>query len=245
MKKSLTCLNVLGWLNITLFLWVILILITFCMRLYLLIQSAILKLHMNMHRLIDQPTRVDNKTSSVLDVILTSRPVLHRKSAVLKYTLSDHYLTYTHMEFGNTKPSVADHKAVKFRDMKNFDRGSFSNDLIWCGILNGSHDNDDNDDISWERRKLAYIDTCDKHAPTKSLRLQKRSNPWMTHDIIKFMYERDHVHARVTQSNDSKLWQDYCNLRHKVTCIIKEGKNVYFNDIHTLSRNDPTKCSQT
>ena len=56
--------------------------------------------------------------------------------------------------------------------------------------------------------------------------------------IIKLMYERDHVHAKVTQSIDSKLWQDYRNLRNKVTCIIKERKNVYFIDIHTLCRND-------
>ena len=63
----------------------------------------------DMHQLIDQPTRVDDKISSVLDVILTSHPVIHRKCAVLKYTLSDHYLIFTHMEFGNTNPSVADH----------------------------------------------------------------------------------------------------------------------------------------
>ena len=63
----------------------------------------------------------------------------------------------------------------------------------------------------------------------------------MTHDIIKLMYERDYVHAKATQSNDSKLWQDYRNLRNKVTCIIKDRKNAYFNDIHTLCRNDPQK----
>ena len=45
-EKSLTYWNVLGWLNIPLFLWVILILITFWIRLYLLIQFTILKLHM-------------------------------------------------------------------------------------------------------------------------------------------------------------------------------------------------------
>ena len=68
----------------------------------------------DMHRLIDQPTRVDDKTSSVLDVILTSHPALHRKSAVLQYTLSDHYLIYSHMEFENTKPSVVDHNRLNF-----------------------------------------------------------------------------------------------------------------------------------
>ena len=195
----------------------------------------------NMHQLIDQPTRVDDKTSSVLDVILTSHPALHRKSAVLKYTLSDHYLLYTHMEFEHTKPSVVDHNTVKFRDKKNFDMESFSNDLISCDILNGSQDNDD---ISWERWKLTYTDICDRHAPMKSLRLKKRSNPWMTHDIIKLMYERDYVHAKATQNNDSKLWQDYRNLRNKVTCIIKDRKNAYFNDTHTLCRNDPQKCGR-
>ena len=125
-----------------------------------------------MHQLIDQPTRMDDKTSSVLDVILTSHPTLHRKSAVLRYTLSDHYLIYTHMEFENTKPSVTDHNTVKFRDMKNFE--SFSNDLISCNILNGSLDDDD---ISGERWKLAYTDICNKRAPMKSLRQKERSNP--------------------------------------------------------------------
>ena len=63
----------------------------------------------------------------------------------------------------------------------------------------------------------------------------------MTHDIIKLMYERDHVHAKATQGNDSKLWQDYRNLRNKVTSIIKERKNAYFNYIYALGRDDPKK----
>ena len=54
-------------------------------------------------------------------------PALHRKGAVLKYTLSEHYLIWTHMEFENTTPSVVDHNPVKFRDMKHFDMESFSN----------------------------------------------------------------------------------------------------------------------
>ena len=63
----------------------------------------------------------------------------------------------------------------------------------------------------------------------------------MTHGIIKLLYERDHVHAKATQGNDSKLWQDYRHLRSKVTSIIKERKNAYFNDIYALGRVDPKK----
>ena len=84
----------------------------------------------------------------------------------------------------------------------------------------------------------------------------------MTHDIIKLMYERDHVHATATH----KLWQEFPTtfffflgggyaecmniieidilsllehtrnyiLRNIVTGMLKERQNVYFNDIHTL-----------
>ena len=83
-----------------------------------------------MRQLNDQPTRVDDKTSSLLDVILTSHPELHRKSEVLKYTLSDYFLIYTHIEFKDTKSPTADHNTVRFRDMKNFDADIFAHDLM-------------------------------------------------------------------------------------------------------------------
>ena len=72
------------------------------------------------HQLIDQPTRMDDKTSSVLDVILTSHPALHRKGAFLKYTFQRWPLSYLH-SYGiwNTKPTVVDHNTMKFRDIKN------------------------------------------------------------------------------------------------------------------------------
>ena len=173
-----------------------------------------------MHQLIDQPTRVDDKTSSVLDVILTSHHALHRKSAVLQYTLSDHYLIYTHMEFENTEPSVVDHNTVKFRDMKNFDMESFYNDLISCDILDGSHDNDD---ISLERLKLAYTNICDKHAPMKSLRLKKKiksmDDPW---------YYKAYVWARpCTCQGYTKQW---FKIMARLS-LYMEQSNVYYQGV--------------
>ena len=123
-----------------------------------------------MHQFIDQPTREDDKTTSVLNVILTFHPTLHQKSAVPKYTPSDQYFIHTHMEFENTKELMFDHDTEKFYNMKYFDMKSLSNDLISCDMLNGSQDNDN---ISWYRWKLAYTDICDKHAPMKILTLKK------------------------------------------------------------------------
>ena len=74
-----------------------------------------------MRQLTDQPTRVDDKTSSILDIILTSHPELHRKSKVLKYTMSDYFLIYAHIEFKGTKSPTFDLNTVRFCDMKSFD----------------------------------------------------------------------------------------------------------------------------
>ena len=135
--------------------------------------------------------------------------------------MSDHFLFYTHIEFKDTKSLTDDHNTVRFRDMKNFDAEIVAHDLMSSDILNCSQDEDE---ISWEQWKLAYKEICDKHAPMKSLRLKNRSNPWITHDIIKLMYQRYNVHANVIQKNDPLLWQKYRELRHKVTCVIKERK---------------------
>ena len=118
--------------------------------------------------------------------------------------MSDHFLIYTHIEFKDTKSLTVDHNTVRFRDMKNLDAEIFAHDLMSCDILNGYQDEDE---ISWEQWKLVYTEICDKHAPMKSLWLNKRSNPWITHDIIKILYQRDNVHAKVIQKNDPSLWQ--------------------------------------
>ena len=135
--------------------------------------------------------------------------------------MSDHFLIYTHIEFKDTKSPTVDHNTIRFRDVKNFDAEFFAHDLMSCDILNCSQDEDE---ISWEQWKLAYTEICDKHAPMKSLRLKRRSNPWITHGIIKLMYQRDKAHAKAKQKNHPSLWQIYRELRNKVTCVIKERK---------------------
>ena len=134
-----------------------------------------------------------HNTSSVLDLILILHPGLHRKSAVHRYTTSGHVQIYTKIGFKDTKSPTVDHDTVRFRDMKNIDAEIFAHDVMSCDILNGSQDEDE---ISRKHCKLAYTEICDKHAPMKSLRLKKRSNPWITHDIIKLMYQRENVYTK-------------------------------------------------
>ena len=82
-----------------------------------------------MHQLLDQPTRVDNKNSSMLDVILTSHPTLHRNNAVLKYTQRDHYLIYIQMDFKNMRSSqhckISRHEKFRYKEFLPW------SDFVW------------------------------------------------------------------------------------------------------------------
>ena len=49
------------------------------------------------------------------------------------------------------------------------------------------------------------------------------------------------VHANAIQKSDPLLWQQYRELRNKVTCVIKERKNAYFSDMNVLCRDDPKR----
>ena len=84
------------------------------------------------------------------------------------------------MEFENTKPSVADHNTVKFRDMKNFDMESFSNDLISCDILNGSLADDD--DISGEKVEISIYWYMWQTRPNEKFKtkrtIKSMDDPW-------------------------------------------------------------------
>ena len=52
-----------------------------------------------MTQLITDKTRVTEYSETLLDVILTTNPELHRVSGVVKKTLSDHYMIHTESIF--------------------------------------------------------------------------------------------------------------------------------------------------
>ena len=94
--------------------------------------------------------------------------------------------------------------------------------------------------------EIAYMEMCDKHALMNILPLKKRSSPWITHDIIKLVYQRGngYMHTKAIQKNYSILWKNYRDLRNKVTCAIKERKmpiSLYERPFEELIRRD---CGQ-
>ena len=98
------------------------------------------------------------------------------------------------------------HNYVTYREYKHFKESQFLDDLNKNIIFSDSSTFDECDAYdAWDKWKHAFIDTCNVHAPLRKMRLKNRSNPWITHKIVKLMYERDFYHMKATQTKNTEL----------------------------------------
>ena len=188
---------------------------------------------------IDEPTRATLKSSTLIDVILSSSPEEHITSGVLKTTFSDHYSIFTVLQVHKTTVNY-NHKTVKFRDYKNFKDEAFLNDINSCSLLDMvKHETDI--DNGWEVLKSEFKRVSDAHAPFVERRLKHRNNPWITPVITKMIYERNHLHDNAIRFNDRNLWQQYKKKRNAINNLIKDEKRIYHANTIKDHKYDPKK----
>ena len=77
-------------------------------------------------------TRVTDTSSTTIDHIFNTSPVMHYNSCVLPLTLSDHYCTYTILDL---KSPVNIPKIVKCRNYNKFSASSFLLDILSSDVF--------------------------------------------------------------------------------------------------------------
>jgi hypothetical protein len=184
----------------------------------------------DMQQLILEPTRVTSTSSSIIDIILTTKPSCHTESGSIDLSISDHKLVYTIIGPLSKKNSQK-HNVIKYRDFKSFNKENFLFELgqSLSGItVKNTADSSAQLEDDWNSFKETFLNQCDKHAPIKVQRLKNRMNPWINRCIIKMMYKRDFVKAKADRLNDARLYQEYKELRNLINVSIRREKKKYF-----------------
>ena len=173
-------------------------------------------------QLVNEPTRVTPTGASLIDVILSTKPDFHIATEVIQISMSDHYCIQTTLKPPKIKNK--DHKTILFRNYKNFDPECFVNDVI-----QSMPQDTRNDDLEgmWDTFKINFLRLSNKHAPLTTRRLKDRFNPWITHEIVEMMYERDHVKRKAVKHKCQTTWDQYRQLRNNVTSMIRKAKVQY------------------
>ena len=191
-------------------------------------------------QMVTDPTRVTTKSSTLLDVILSTIPCRHNVTCVRKTAISDHYLVCTVIDIGECKRKSNVHKYIRYRDYKVFEVHKFLEDVDKSSILTKITDHVDACS-AWSHWKKEYTRICDKHAPFRISRLKDRYNPWITREIITLMYKRDHLHSKAIKLNDDELLSQYRSVRNEVKKKILTAKSEYYATLEFECNKNPKK----
>ena len=128
-----------------------------------------------LHQLIDEPTRVTQISSTLIDLCLTNSLTTVVDSGVLHLSISDHSLTYLVRKAHYTQTET---KTIEVRSMKYFNSENFLNDLNhqpWANVYSTGDPNE-----MWRIWRSLLMKTIDKHAPRRTRRVGKKKSPWVT-----------------------------------------------------------------
>ena len=195
---------------------------------------------LQLRQLIDKPTRVTERSSSLLDHIYVNKSDKVIQHGIISTGLSDHRLVYAVRKC--IKPKFKARK-ISVRSFKNFDHDEFLEEISqipWSTIESFDHIDD-----AWSSSKTLFTDIADKHAPVKTITVRGRPAPWVTDDFIAMTWERDHLKHIAEKHGDPLSWDRYRKHRNRVNRECLKLKKSYFTDKVEQNKSDSTKLWKT
>lgn len=174
-------------------------------------------------QMIKQPTRITDKTATLIDYALVSNVNLVKEVGTKHVPeVSDHELVFLSLKIGHKQKKI-NYKTT--RNFKNFNYAQFDSDLRsipWNTIY-------ELDDVD---SKVGFLSDSinallDIHAPFQTFRITKTYAPWLTNSIKAMMKDRDEALSKFKKTKNLQHWKDYKQLRNLVTRIVKHEKKIF------------------
>ena len=191
-------------------------------------------------QLISNATRVTENTSTLIDHILVNNNDKFVQSGTIALGLGDHNLIYCTRKI--SKGQINDHNTVKIRSMKNFDSTMFVEELEkvdWsCCTLS------DCVETNWNVFRDVFLKIINQFAPIKEIRLKQRTEPWMDHDILELIKERDRLLNIFRKSKNVEDHKNFSKVRNLLQRKIKKAKTDHISTKLEENKEDLKKLWQ-
>ena len=102
----------------------------------------------------------------------------------------DHYFIFTTLKF---RRQASPPKLIHKKDYNGININDFIRDLMDIGLYSSVIDAKSTSD-AWRDWSNTLNTVVSKHVKIKETRVKDRSNPWMTNEILAFIYKRDYTH---------------------------------------------------
>ena len=161
-------------------------------------------------QIINEPTRVTDTTSSVIDLVFANCPVNITQAHVIISSLSDHNMIGAVRKINNFKhPS----HTINCRNYTKYDNQKFRNDVSeidWSPVNNSNDVN-----VAVTHFNSALRKSIDSNAPLIEKRVKGRECKWLNAEIKSEMNARDQLHRKAQKSAKGNDWSMYKKQRNK------------------------------
>ena len=176
----------------------------------------------NLKQLVNQPTRITESSTSLIDVVLVTNKSMVKNVGVTPVSISDHHLVHITLTFMKifSKPVY-----ISFRSYKHHDADSFVQDISdvpWT-VIDGFDDIDDR----LNAFHVLFNPILHKHAPIKRVKLRTRPSPFVTDEIKILMQTRDEWRRLAENTNNSNAWSSYRLLKRQVKRELRAAEKEY------------------
>ena len=172
-------------------------------------------------QVISSPTRVDHRTSTLIDHIYTTNSGRIKREWVPDLAISDHSAVCCAIAMKLGKLKKKKHTTITYRSFKNFDEEKFQQDLQNAPFyMVYNHTCPDQAMACWID---IYQEVLNQNAPLRTKRVKHDSlPPWLTIDIRSAMALRDKL-------KKEKKFDEYKKQRNLVKYLVRAAKKSYFN----------------
>ena len=174
----------------------------------------------DLHQLIKEPTRITAHSSTIIDHLYTSKPDFVMDLLVPNIAVSDHFPIQFTRVTGKSHTKRNFHTTIQYRSYKKFNEDLFHSDMATA--MTNFNISQVNTDQNFEFFTQTFMNVFDKHAPIKTKRVKRETQPeWHNEDIKHASKQRDMYHK-------SRNWSQYKYWRNKTTQLIRTAKKDFF-----------------
>ena len=166
------------------------------------------------------------ESSTLIDLIVTTRIDLVSTTGVFPLGPSDHDFIYATLRLKNKRPRP---RVIKVRDFKKMDSERFKSDIEYAPFQ-VAFIFDDTDDVLWAWQSL-FDDICNTHVPWKEVKIKSQAPAWMANEIRVKMNRRVKLLKLAVATKCPIQWSEYKCARNDVTRSIRLAKASYFSNL--------------
>ena len=181
-----------------------------------------------LHQVVNETTRYNGDTESIIDIILTPCPDIISEVGVLPPVNSDHCCPYIKIKKADTHNTNQTFKRTLLNYNK-LDSTKFNDILLqtnWDEIVNNQ--NIDDAALTFSSTLLECAKKC---MPVKTVRMRENDSPWMTDEIRKLIAKKTKIHSMAKRLNSTWSWELFRETRNKLTTLIFNRKKEYLKKI--------------